>query len=250
MVHWSRPLHNPIFAARLYALLWCTVQSCRGVGSTIHTAIACSSLCCHVLICWFPGMLLRSNTHTHTPTLPDDFHATIAELGFVAPPSRSSVSGSDAALQTAVVQAVFRRMHGTGDEDSLRSTGTDSASLAPLSYHQFVRWAAPLDFRLYVTGRTHMQTCAHCYACITLAHTAVKVCSVATGGAVPHCLPACLCALCWRGADKKHETLSKQHCADRAQSAAVERTLHERLSAWTGTETGARDCTHYFIANP
>ena len=53
----------------------------------------------------------------------------------------------------------FRRMHGVGDDDSLQ----DGPALAPLSYHQFVRWAAPLDYRLYVATRSnvHVKFCYH-----------------------------------------------------------------------------------------
>ena len=49
-----------------------------------------------------------------------------------------------AILQATVARAVFHRM--IGDEGILEP----EAGLAPLTFSQFFRWAAPLDARLYV----------------------------------------------------------------------------------------------------
>ncbi len=81
-----------------------------------------------------------------------DFHQSLSELGFVAAPVPAGTGAppsADQALQAAVVATVFRRMHGLGDSDTVRDAGTRGA-IPPLQYHQFVRWAAPLDYRLYV----------------------------------------------------------------------------------------------------
>ena len=90
----------------------------------------------------------------------DDLHRTLGELGFCPPPASmmshvgdrggSGTRDIDSQDVSAIVRAVYRRLHGVDDVDSVYDEAEDPSRTVerPLQYHSFVRWAAPLDSRL------------------------------------------------------------------------------------------------------
>jgi hypothetical protein len=87
-------------------------------------------------------------------TLPDDVHSICGDLGFCKPIPLSlsaSLQGADSLPTESrqLVALLFQRMLGEGNATTVNS----SLSSRTLEYHQFVRWAAPLDPRLSVFPR-------------------------------------------------------------------------------------------------
>jgi hypothetical protein len=165
----------------------------------------------------------------------DDFHLTLAELGFVAHPTRydGPRDDADAALQAQVVRDVFQRMH------CIDSAGHDGREddVSPLTYHQFVRWAVPLDFRLYVrlcamNGRVLLSSMrAHVCSC--------GCCTLLTLPS-PHRLIHCWCMrVCvYSHTDNTLETRYRRRSVGKALSAVAAKTSCARSSGWIATATG------------